>query len=336
VLFRSYASFMDFVERLAATLAAKGRVLTIDISGCPVTDGFSCAGFSNKSFVPGFLQGNTEDAFNVNSIAGVTGLQASDGVASGLGARWAPGFEPANIGSPAFGDIMTWLASPAACVGAICPMSVASWAVHEWNVGPQPDWLLDAFDQFLSAAPPPEAGDASLLRGAPLVNEPAVLFDTGTPPDAFGTDGFDVSREQSVSQRFFSNIDQTLASVEVWLMSNSDGSVQPSINVSLREAANASTPEGARTVESWVVKVSAKGWSPTRVLLNSTNSPELKFGVFYFVVLESDAQPGSDGVWCQSNTIAWGSTTASGAWQQGGSGQAAAVKVVGAAQPMRR
>jgi len=342
----SAASFMAFVERLAATLAAKGRVLTIDISGCPVTNGFSCAGFSNKSFVPAFMQGNTEDAFNINSIEGLKGLQASDGVASALGARWAPGFEPANIGTPAFGDIMAWLASPAACVGAICPMSVASWAVHEWNTGPQPDWLLDAFDSFLSAAPPPEAGEASPQRGgaplvsepvvrAPLVNEPAVLFDTGTPPDAFGIDGFDVSSEQSVSQRFFNNVDQTLASVEVWLMSNSAGAAQPSVNVSLREAASASTPAGARTLESWAVKVTAKGWTPTRVFLNSTIFPELKFGVFYFVVLESNDKPGSDGVWSQSNTIAWGSMTANGAWQQGGAGQAAAVKVVGAAQPMR-
>ena len=36
-----------------------------------------------------------------------------------------------------------------AAAGGVCPRAVATWAVHEWNTGPQPQWLFDAINGFL-------------------------------------------------------------------------------------------------------------------------------------------------------------------------------------------
>jgi hypothetical protein len=65
--------------------------------------------------------------------------------AGALGARWAPGFEPGNAGPAAFADMMRALA------GRGGSRAVATWAVHEWNAGPQPQWLFGALDGFLDA-----------------------------------------------------------------------------------------------------------------------------------------------------------------------------------------
>ena len=132
---RGAASFMDFVARLAAGLAAAGRFMTIDISGCPSSFGFDCAGVSNATNLPGLLLVNTEDSFGAGSVDDIKRLQQSDGVAAGLGARWAPGYEPNNIGAAAFAAELAYLASPAACAaaGGICPMAVSHWAVSVDN-----------------------------------------------------------------------------------------------------------------------------------------------------------------------------------------------------------
>ena len=74
----------------------------------------------------------------------------------------------------------------------------------------------------------------SAAAAAPPRNVPAAVFDTGTPPDAFGLDGFDVSSAQSVAFRFFCNADGPLHAVELWLMSNANGSAPlPTVDVSL-------------------------------------------------------------------------------------------------------
>jgi len=85
------------------------------------------------------------DAFSAGSAADVRALAAVDGGAGGLGARWAPGFEPGNAGPAAFADMMRALA------GRGGSRAVATWAVHEWNAGPQPQWLFGALDGFLDA-----------------------------------------------------------------------------------------------------------------------------------------------------------------------------------------
>jgi len=161
------ASFMDFLALLSAALAPRGRVLTVDIGGCPSSDAFACAGLgSNASLVPALVQANCMNTFNARGVADVQAAQAADAGAGQLGARWAPGFEPGNIGQAAFAAMTAYLGSPAACGAqgaAGCPMSLATWAVHEWNVGPQPTWLFDAIDSFLDAPLPPPAGGA--VRG---------------------------------------------------------------------------------------------------------------------------------------------------------------------------
>jgi hypothetical protein len=140
------AAFMAFLSSLAAQMAARGLArLTIDIGGCPTFYSFDCAGaLANVSAA------NTMDAFNVRGVADMPALVRTDGAQ--LGARWAPGFEPASVGEAQFSAIMAWLATPAACAqqGA-CPRSIASWAAREYNTGPQPAWLWQAVNTFLDA-----------------------------------------------------------------------------------------------------------------------------------------------------------------------------------------
>jgi hypothetical protein len=168
--------------------------------------------------------------------------------------------------------------------------------------------------------------------GVALRNEPAVVFDTGTPPDAFGTDGFDVSATQSVAFRFFSNAEGPLHAVELWLMSNTNGSRPwPTVDVTLRAGSAAAPGPAAQALESWEgVPVLAAGWAPQKVVLNSTKKSELSVAAYYWVVAESSSPGGADPVWAQSNFLAFSSTNGGGEteWQPGAAGQAAACRVL--------
>ncbi len=57
---------------------------------------------------------------------------------------WAPGFEPGNTGQSSFGAITAYMAAAASGVAGM-----ATWEVHECNVGPQPQWLFDGVNAFL-------------------------------------------------------------------------------------------------------------------------------------------------------------------------------------------
>jgi hypothetical protein len=129
------ASFMAFVAQAAAALAAKGLLLTLDIAGCPTSGGFDCAG---AAALRGLAQVNTMDTFGA-----VTDAATDQGA---LGGKWAPGFEPGSTGSAAFAAVTAHAA--AANVSAL-----ATWEVHECNVGDQPQWLFDAVNAFLDAPP---------------------------------------------------------------------------------------------------------------------------------------------------------------------------------------
>ena len=139
------------IEELAAQMSAAGLThLSIDIGGCPSFFDFRCAGLANLTDIPGLLAVNTMDSFGSNSVAALQALVPVDGAP--LGARWAPGFEPGNVGEAAFTSMTTFLASPAACASpGACPRSLATWSVHESNVGPQPQWLYDAVTVFLDS-----------------------------------------------------------------------------------------------------------------------------------------------------------------------------------------
>ena len=196
-----------------------------------------------------------------------------------------------------------------------------------------------AFAAFAAASAGGSApAPAFSAAAAPLRNVPAAVFDTGTPPDAFGLDGFDVSSAQSVAFRFFCNADGPLHAVELWLMSNANGSAPlPTVDVSLRAGSAAAPGPAAQALERWAgVPVAAAGWSPLKVTLNSSLTPALAVGDYLWVVAASSAPPGADPLWAMSNSAAFGATNAGGdsPWQPGAAGQAAAVRVLIYQAPM--
>lgn len=147
------AAFMAFLGALSAQMLAAGfEHLSIDIGGCPSFFGFDCAGMANASALPGLLAVNCMDSFGASSASALQALVPVDG--AGLGARWAPGFEPGNVGAAGFAAMTAFLASPAACTAGACPKTLATWEVHEANTGPQPSWLFDAVAVFLDAPLP--------------------------------------------------------------------------------------------------------------------------------------------------------------------------------------
>ena len=83
---------------------------------------------------------NTMDTFNIRDAAGFKGMLATD--LPVLGDKWAPGFEPANLVSTLAGIVQAAVAGGAS--------QMASWAVHEWNTGLQPEELLDNIASFLT------------------------------------------------------------------------------------------------------------------------------------------------------------------------------------------
>ncbi len=145
------STFMDFLTTLAGELHAVGRFVTIDVGDCSAS-GFSCEAAAT---VPGFLAANLMDSFGASSVSMLKPLRETDGVALG-GAKWNPGFEPGNLGPNATAELWGWLGSAAACDrtnASQCP-GLSTWQVHEWNVGPQPQWFFDELHKFLDAPTP--------------------------------------------------------------------------------------------------------------------------------------------------------------------------------------
>ena len=133
-------AFMDFLASAATQLAARGLVLTIDVGGCPAFHSFLCSG---AAAIPNLLQVNTMDSFGVSSVSAFASyVSQNNGTLKG---QWAPGFGPAGSGQAAIHAIWSYL--PGAGINAL-----ATWEVHESNVGPQPQWLFDAANAFLDAA----------------------------------------------------------------------------------------------------------------------------------------------------------------------------------------
>jgi hypothetical protein len=130
--------FFAFLSLLGTSLASHNLLLTLDATGgCGSID---CPSYAST---PGLLQVNTMDTFNVQSLSDFQGCAASD--LPGLGGRWAAGFEPGNVGESVYTSILAWAA------GKGNVTAIATWEVHEFNVGPQPQWLFDAVNSFLEA-----------------------------------------------------------------------------------------------------------------------------------------------------------------------------------------
>lgn len=165
-----------------------------------------------------------------------------------------------------------------------------------------------------------------------LSNAPQIAFDTGTPPDAFGVDGFDVSSAQFVAQRFFNNIDAPLSSIELYLFGKGSN-----VTVSIFRGNETNPLSSSTPLESWtLLNVTTEAFAPQRFFLNSSLNEELEFGSFFWIVASSTDDPQTCASWAMSNTVAYGALTdgQDGNWQPGGSANAAAVKVTVAALPM--
>jgi hypothetical protein len=131
--------FFAFLGLLGTALGSKGLLLTVDAeTGC---GGTNCPAYAST---PGLTAVNTMDTFNIQSLADFQSATKSD--LPGLEKRWAPGFEPGNFGGDGslYKSVLTWAAANGVT-------NIATWAIHEWNVGPQPQGLFDAINAFLDA-----------------------------------------------------------------------------------------------------------------------------------------------------------------------------------------
>ena len=175
-------TLMAFLTTLAEATTNAGLLLTIDVGGCPAFHDFMCAGIASipgltqvSGRVGGLARGwqgpvfatrqlaslscdvapahdaprrrvypqvNTMDSFGVRTVAQFQQQQRANQPA--LGSRWAPGFEPGGIGQAGLTTVLAYAAT--ANVTAL-----STWAVHEANVGDQPQWLFDAVNAFLDA-----------------------------------------------------------------------------------------------------------------------------------------------------------------------------------------
>jgi hypothetical protein len=134
----------------------------------------------------------------------------------------------------------------------------------------------------------------------------AVLYETADPfGGPFGLIGFDVSSTQSVAVRFIPDGDHRLDSISVWFMNNDfSGALHPQVTLSLREddaGGGASVPADA-ALETWTLAVSAVGWQPVLEVVQSRRRPLLRSGAAYWIVAESEAPGGLDGVWNWAGT----------------------------------
>ena len=164
-----------------------------------------------------------------------------------------------------------------------------------------------------------------------------VIYETDDPfGGLFGLWGVDVCIDQSAGLRFTPGADFTLDCVSVWFMNNS-ATVHALVEVTLRtdddSVPGVSIPSN-EIVESWTFNVSAVGWNPVLEVMGSVEHPLLESGSHYWIVCESFATCGIDGVWnfagIGSGFMAYGSGPGLG-WQPGGTGGVAATIIEGTA-----
>ena len=123
-----------------------------------------------------------------------------------------------------------------------------------------------------------------------------IILDTGfTTPD-FGTDGFDIYNEQSVSLKFFSNTDCILDNLDVQLMSNSVNSFDQFIDITITDLSNI-VLEDFKNVE-----VNVTGWTPTLFNVKSNLNPYITPGNFYKIKMESQNKLLENPIWCIVNS----------------------------------
>lgn len=144
--------FTAFLSLMATSLAAHGAYLTIDIGGGCDGQTNNCGAWVDAGlYSKGLLQVNSEDGFGLSSASEFDAIANNDQVVAngGLGKElWAPGFGPGGMQSNT--TFYTSILEYAAAQWNVT--QIATWAVHEWNVGAQPEWYFDALDAFLATA----------------------------------------------------------------------------------------------------------------------------------------------------------------------------------------
>lgn len=129
----------------------------------------------------------------------------------------------------------------------------------------------------------------------------AVIYETSDPfGSPFGLIGFDICTKQSVGLRFTPDTAYRLSSAGVWFMSNDfTGATHPLVVLTLRtdNSRGGKSIPSDEIIESWTFNVSAVGWDPMLETVESRLTPLLQQGVNYWIVAESEALCGDDGVW---------------------------------------
>jgi hypothetical protein len=134
------AMFMQFMSKLGSAMEKNQLILTIDIGDCPTFNDFDCAtGLS----ITGLVQVNTMGSFGTKSIPDFQHSISQNSKA--LMQKWAPGFEPNNCGPTLFPKVIQYMLSANVS-------RMATWQVHECNVGDQPQWLFDAVGMFINGS----------------------------------------------------------------------------------------------------------------------------------------------------------------------------------------
>lgn len=158
-----------------------------------------------------------------------------------------------------------------------------------------------------------------------------LIYDNGLPGGFLGYWGPDVCIDQSVGVRFTPTSDYTFDEVSLWLMNNDwSGLTHPVVRITLRpdwDQDGQSRPDQA-VIEEMFVTVSTIGWLPILETALSTDHPRLCAGRHYWIVAESAAPCGLDGVWVMSGEdTGFSANTNNGEWQAGGDGAVPGMQV---------
>ena len=171
---------------------------------------------------------------------------------------------------------------------------------------------------------------------AAAVAHGATIYETTDPGGMLGFWGPDVFISQSVGVRFTPSAHYTFESAGLWFMNNDfDGNVHAQVRVTLRTD-NSSTPgvsiPSNVILEEMFLTVTTIGWDPVMETVVSTLHPRLCAGRNYWLVAESNVQPGVNGVWVMAgaSTGFMANTDQSQTnWQPGGMSAVPATRVFG-------
>ena len=159
----------------------------------------------------------------------------------------------------------------------------------------------------------------------------SIIFDTGHEPTSFGNDGFDIYKNQTVAVRFFSNTENNLKEINLWMMSNVYFEPFPVINLSLTKGDSKRPSINDTIIEEFKnIVVNVTGWISTKFTINSVSNPFIPSGNFYWVIVKSDNMLLEDAIWCQTNTISFTSFSDNQReWYDGSFSNSVSIKIIG-------